>query len=108
MIALDYKLNFQPDADNKSISELHQRVGNRLYNLFISNGGLYIKFGESDYHILNSVALSYFSRQAKQSALAPLFSLPLYRQSLPNYTMMLRKYPFQRSSVSSRPSLGVH
>ena len=46
LIAIDYKLNFtQGKSDH--ISALHERVGNRLLNLFSSNGGLYIKFGMS-------------------------------------------------------------
>ena len=44
LIAADYKLNFTPNKSD-SISALHERVGDRLLNLFISNGGLYIKFG---------------------------------------------------------------
>ncbi|KAI0060516.1 ABC1-domain-containing protein [Artomyces pyxidatus] len=46
MIALDYKLNFTPEK-SESISSLHERVGERLLNLFSSNGGLYIKFGQA-------------------------------------------------------------
>jgi aarF domain-containing kinase len=37
-------LNFTPNKSD-SISALHERVGDRLLNLFTSNGGLYIKFG---------------------------------------------------------------
>ncbi|KAH9034755.1 ABC1 family-domain-containing protein [Lactarius pseudohatsudake] len=46
LIAADYKLNFTPNKSD-SISALHERVGDRLLNLFISNGGLYIKFGQA-------------------------------------------------------------
>ncbi|KAF8273564.1 atypical/ABC1/ABC1-B protein kinase [Lactarius quietus] len=46
IIAADYKLNFTPNKSD-SISALHERVGDRLFNLFISNGGLYIKFGQA-------------------------------------------------------------
>ncbi|KAI0299365.1 ABC1-domain-containing protein [Multifurca ochricompacta] len=45
LIAADYKLNFTPGKSD-SISALHERVGDRLLNLFLSNGGLYIKFGQ--------------------------------------------------------------
>ena len=45
-ITLDYKLNFT-EAKSDLIPELHQRVGDRMYNLFTSNGGLYIKMGVS-------------------------------------------------------------
>lgn len=46
VIAADYKLNFTPNKSD-SISALHERVGDRLLNLFTSNGGLYIKFGQA-------------------------------------------------------------
>ena len=46
LIAADYKLNFTPGKSDY-ISALHDRVGDRLLNLFTSNGGLYIKFGGS-------------------------------------------------------------
>jgi aarF domain-containing kinase len=46
IIAADYKLNFTPDKSD-DILALHERVGDRLLNLFTSNGGLYIKFGVS-------------------------------------------------------------
>jgi len=49
LIATDYKLNFTPGKSDH-ISALHERVGDRLLNLFSSNGGLYIKFGV--FHIL--------------------------------------------------------
>lgn len=45
IIAADYKLNFTPGKSD-SILALHERVGDRLLNLFTSNGGLYIKFGQ--------------------------------------------------------------
>ncbi|KAF9530080.1 ABC1 family-domain-containing protein [Crepidotus variabilis] len=46
MITLDYKLNFTPDRSDR-IPELHERVADRMFNLFTSNGGLYIKIGQS-------------------------------------------------------------
>ncbi|KAI0267342.1 atypical/ABC1/ABC1-B protein kinase [Gloeopeniophorella convolvens] len=46
IIAADYKLNFTPGKSD-SISSLHERVGDRLLNLFFSNGGLYVKFGQA-------------------------------------------------------------
>ncbi|KAJ7594036.1 ABC1 family-domain-containing protein [Mycena floridula] len=46
MITLDYKLNFTPEKSDL-IPELHERVGERLYNLLIANGGLYIKIGQA-------------------------------------------------------------
>ncbi|KAG6902172.1 hypothetical protein C0995_003453 [Termitomyces sp. Mi166 len=45
-ITLDYKLNFTPEKSDL-IPELHERVANRMYNLFTSNGGLYIKIGQA-------------------------------------------------------------
>jgi hypothetical protein len=44
IISLDYKLNFTPEKSHL-IPELHERVAERMYNLFTSNGGLYIKIG---------------------------------------------------------------
>ncbi|KAF8910272.1 ABC1 family-domain-containing protein [Mucidula mucida] len=46
MITLDYKLNFTEEKSDL-IPELHQRVADRMYNLFTSNGGLYIKIGQA-------------------------------------------------------------
>ncbi|EGN97200.1 hypothetical protein SERLA73DRAFT_110371 [Serpula lacrymans var. lacrymans S7.3] len=46
LITLDYKINFQPSkADH--IPDLHERVAGRMYDLFTSNGGLYIKIGQA-------------------------------------------------------------
>jgi aarF domain-containing kinase len=44
MITLDYKVNFTAEKSHL-IPELHERVAERMYNLFTSNGGLYIKIG---------------------------------------------------------------
>lgn len=44
MIALDYKLNFTPELSD-GIPALHARVSERVYDLFTTNGGLYIKIG---------------------------------------------------------------
>lgn len=44
LIALDYKLNFQPDKA-EDIPALQERVAQRVYDLLTSNGGLYIKIG---------------------------------------------------------------
>ncbi|KAG7442157.1 ABC1-domain-containing protein [Guyanagaster necrorhizus] len=46
MITLDYKFNFTEEKSDL-IPELHQRVADRMYNLFTSNGGLYIKIGQA-------------------------------------------------------------
>ncbi|KAF5376379.1 hypothetical protein D9757_008675 [Collybiopsis confluens] len=46
MITLDYKLNFTEEKSD-SIPELHSRVADRMYDLFRSNGGLYIKIGQA-------------------------------------------------------------
>ncbi|KAF9236791.1 ABC1 family-domain-containing protein [Melanogaster broomeanus] len=46
MITLDYKINFQPGKADR-IPQLHERVADRMYNLFTSNGGLYIKIGQA-------------------------------------------------------------
>ncbi|KAG7085810.1 hypothetical protein E1B28_003348 [Marasmius oreades] len=46
MITLDYKINFT-EANNDHIPELHERVANRMYDLFTSNGGAYIKVGQA-------------------------------------------------------------
>ena len=44
MITLDYKWNFTPEK-SEFIPQLHERVAERVFNLFTSNGGLYIKIG---------------------------------------------------------------
>ncbi|KZT69737.1 ABC1-domain-containing protein [Daedalea quercina L-15889] len=46
MIALDYKLNFTPELSDQ-IPALHARVADLVYDLFTSNGGLYIKIGQA-------------------------------------------------------------
>ncbi|KAJ3776833.1 ABC1 family-domain-containing protein [Lentinula raphanica] len=46
IITIDYKLNFTEEK-SESIPELHTRVADRMYNLFTSNGGLYIKIGQA-------------------------------------------------------------
>ncbi|KAF8526696.1 atypical/ABC1/ABC1-B protein kinase [Gautieria morchelliformis] len=46
LVAVDYKMNFKPGhMDN--ITALHERVAERLYNLLVENGGLYIKIGQA-------------------------------------------------------------
>ena len=44
MITLDYKWNFTQEK-SEFIPQLHERVAERAFNLFTSNGGLYIKIG---------------------------------------------------------------
>ncbi|KAK7045931.1 hypothetical protein VNI00_006926 [Paramarasmius palmivorus] len=46
LITIDYKFNFTPEK-NDQIPQLHERVANRMYNLFTSNGGAYIKVGQA-------------------------------------------------------------
>lgn len=46
IIAADYKLNFNPSKSDR-ISRLHERNANRIFDLLISNGGLYIKIGQA-------------------------------------------------------------
>ncbi|CAO3627242.1 unnamed protein product [Mucor fragilis] len=48
-LAVDYKLNFKPGhspEDGLHIEQLHQRVANRIFDVFEKNGGLYIKMGQ--------------------------------------------------------------
>nr|GAT51209.1 predicted protein [Mycena chlorophos] len=45
-ITADYKFNFTEDK-SAQIPELHERVADIMYNLFTSNGGLYIKIGQA-------------------------------------------------------------
>ncbi|GLB42784.1 putative ABC1 family protein [Lyophyllum shimeji] len=45
-ITLDYKFNFTPEKSDQ-IPALHERVAERMYNLFTRNGGLYIKIGQA-------------------------------------------------------------
>ncbi|KAJ6579517.1 ABC1 family-domain-containing protein [Mycena vulgaris] len=46
LITADYKMNFTPEKSDQ-IPELHERVANIMFNLFTSNGGLYIKIGQA-------------------------------------------------------------
>ena len=48
-LAVDYKLNFHPSLEPDSVSRiesLHERVANRIFDVFERNGGLYIKMGQ--------------------------------------------------------------
>ncbi|KAF7729934.1 hypothetical protein EC973_003347 [Apophysomyces ossiformis] len=48
-LAVDYKLNFRPEPGPKGtalIESLHERVANRIFDVFEKNGGLYIKMGQ--------------------------------------------------------------
>ncbi|KDR78104.1 hypothetical protein GALMADRAFT_245116 [Galerina marginata CBS 339.88] len=45
-ITYDYKMNFTAEKSAK-IPEVHERVGQRVYDLLSSNGGLYIKIGQA-------------------------------------------------------------
>lgn len=48
-LAVDYKLNFKPGIsaeDTLHIEKLHERVANRIFDVFEQNGGLYIKMGQ--------------------------------------------------------------
>ncbi|PCH36739.1 ABC1-domain-containing protein [Wolfiporia cocos MD-104 SS10] len=65
MIALDYKLNFTPEMA-EGIPSLHERVSERMYDLFTSNGGLYIKIGQA---FANNAALMPKPMQEKFSRL---------------------------------------
>jgi aarF domain-containing kinase len=47
IISADYKINFTPEHADR-IPQIHQRVADRMYDLFTKNGGLYIKIGK--YH----------------------------------------------------------
>src|ERR1700733_876060 len=42
IISADYKINFTPEHADR-IPQIHQRVADRMYDLFTKNGGLYIK-----------------------------------------------------------------
>ena len=46
IIALDYKINFTAE-NSEGIPAIHERVAERVFDLFTSNGGLYIKIGMS-------------------------------------------------------------
>ncbi|KAJ7031109.1 ABC1 family-domain-containing protein [Mycena alexandri] len=46
LITYEYKRNFTPEK-SEQIPELHERVADILFNLFTSNGGLYIKIGQA-------------------------------------------------------------
>ncbi|KZT04793.1 ABC1-domain-containing protein [Laetiporus sulphureus 93-53] len=65
MIAIDYKMYFKPELSD-SIPALHQLVAERMYDLFTSNGGLYIKIGQA---FANNAALMPRPMQEKFSKL---------------------------------------
>ena len=44
IIALDYKINFTAE-NSEGIPAIHERVAERIFDLFTSNGGLYVKIG---------------------------------------------------------------
>ncbi|KAF8509996.1 ABC1 family-domain-containing protein [Hysterangium stoloniferum] len=46
LIAADYKISFKPGRGD-DIMALHERVADRLFNLLVDNGGLYIKIGQA-------------------------------------------------------------
>lgn len=46
ILAVDYKMNFNPkNADG--IMALHERAAQRIYDVIVANGGLYIKIGQT-------------------------------------------------------------
>ncbi|KAI1002351.1 hypothetical protein K3495_g5851 [Podosphaera aphanis] len=48
VVAIDYKLNFQPDPwFGGSIADLHFRSAERMFKLLHQNGGLYLKIGQA-------------------------------------------------------------
>ena len=48
LIALDYKLNFRPDPwIGDSVTDLHARSAQRVFELLRTNGGLYLKIGQA-------------------------------------------------------------
>ncbi|EIN08686.1 ABC1-domain-containing protein [Punctularia strigosozonata HHB-11173 SS5] len=53
VITVDYKMNFKPEKA-ATIPNLHERVADRIYNLIMANGGMYIKIGQA---IGNNAAL---------------------------------------------------
>jgi hypothetical protein len=46
VMAAEFKLNFNPE-NSDSIDALHERVANRIHDLCVTNGGLYIKIAQS-------------------------------------------------------------
>jgi len=49
IIALDYKINFTAE-NSEGIPAIHERVAERVFDLFTSNGGLYVKIGTPPPH----------------------------------------------------------
>lgn len=48
LVAVDYKINFRPHPPlAESITALHNRNAERLFNLLRANGGLYLKMGQA-------------------------------------------------------------
>ena len=106
MISLDYKLNFQPDKADQ-IPQLHARVADRMYNLFTSNGGLYIKIGTQLTGALPRFCDARNICQAKPSVLIHPFYHPQFRTNLPAYLMMHHRYLILLFYPSSDPNLVV-
>ncbi|ORY87017.1 ABC1-domain-containing protein [Protomyces lactucae-debilis] len=46
LLAIDYKLNFNPD-NAENIMALHERAAQRMYDCIVANGGLYVKVGQT-------------------------------------------------------------
>ena len=105
MISLDYKLNFQPEKADQ-IPQLHARVADRMYDLFTSNGGLYIKIGA---HIEEAASFSdaispLFCFQARPSLLIHPCCHDQYRTNSPACSMTHLRYPILTSCLSSNPN----
>jgi aarF domain-containing kinase len=48
IVALDYKINFRPHPPfAESLTALHTRNAERLFNVLSTNGGLYLKMGQA-------------------------------------------------------------
>jgi aarF domain-containing kinase len=48
LVAVDYKLNFRPQPwTGGTITDLHRRNAERMFNLLHQNGGLYLKIGQA-------------------------------------------------------------
>ncbi|KAF9644238.1 ABC1-domain-containing protein [Thelephora ganbajun] len=74
VIALDYKINFTAE-NSEGIPTIHERVAERVFDLFTSNGGLYIKIGQafaSNAAVLPPAMQAKFAKLFDDAAQVPL------------------------------------
>lgn len=81
IISADYKINFTPEHADR-IPQIHQRVADRMYDLFTKNGGLYIKIGKylvGNVYFVLKVFLFRPSHRRKCSAPAQAHAVKIFK-----------------------------